>query len=279
MQVPRTASRERAPPSEATQPGRPFTASLRFTSLHDVVYILVWSFIALFVAWLTAKHREVVASLRNNEAKLEEAQRVAHVGYWENDLDTDRITWSDEIYHILGLRPNEDSPTAAEFQERIHPEDRQLQAEAIARAYRGESRYDIEYRVVRPDGEVRTVRSVGDVVWDASGRPCRAFGVVQDITERKRAQEALWASERKYRILMNSLMRGMPCRRGQLRSKRTRMAGRGIREALSVHEGGRCRFSGAIRESGWTRPERVFEPSSHEGTDKERPGLASFTGS
>ena len=79
--------------------------SLRFASLHNVIYILVWSFTALFVAWLTAKHREVVASLRNNEAKLEEAQRVAHVGYWENDLDTDRITWSDEIYHILGPRP------------------------------------------------------------------------------------------------------------------------------------------------------------------------------
>ena len=72
----------------------------------------------------------------------------------------------------------------------IHPEDLQVQAEATARAQRGEAPYDVEYRVIRPDGEVRTVHSIGEVIRDASGRPCRAFGVVQDITDRKRAEEA-----------------------------------------------------------------------------------------
>lgn len=132
-----------------------------------------------------------VRSLRESAAKLDEAQRIARVGYWENDLDTDQITWSDETYRILGLRPKEIRATSSEFQARIHPDDRAYQAEASARAQRGEGRYEVEYRVVRPNGEIRTVHSEGDVIHDASGRAHRAFGVVQDITERKLAERAL----------------------------------------------------------------------------------------
>jgi PAS domain S-box-containing protein len=140
-------------------------------------------------------------ALRESQARLEEAERVAHVGYWENDLDADRITWSDETYRILGLSRRDGFPTLTQFRERIHPEDRQLQAEASARAKRGEGRYDVEYRVIRPDGTVRIVHSVGDVIQDESGRPCRAFGVVQDITERKETEQALRESEELYRFL------------------------------------------------------------------------------
>jgi PAS domain S-box-containing protein len=132
--------------------------------------------------------------LRESEAKLAEAGRIAHVGYWENDLDVDRITWSDETYRILGLAPFERLPAQADFIERIHPEDRQRQAEVTARAQRGDGRYDLEYRIVRPDGEVRTIHSVGDVLADPSGRPRRSFGVVQDITERKETERALQES-------------------------------------------------------------------------------------
>ena len=71
--------------------------------------------------------------------------------------------------------------------------------EALAEALRGGSRYDVDYRVVRPDGTVRIVHSQGDVTRDESGRPCRIFGTVQDITERKRAEEDLRESERRYR--------------------------------------------------------------------------------
>ena len=130
-----------------------------------------------------------------SERKLEEAQRLAHVGYWERDADTDLITWSDETYRIFGMGPRERILNLAQLPELIHREDKQSVVKAVAEALRGGPRYDIEYRVVRPNGEIRLVHSQGDVMRDDSGRPCRMFGTVQDITERQRAEEELRRSE------------------------------------------------------------------------------------
>ena len=130
-------------------------------------------------------------NLRESERKLEEAQRLAHVGYWERDPDTDFITWSDETYRIFGLQPQERTLNLAGLAEMIHPEDLQLMIQAGTEALRGGRRYDVEYRVIRPSGTVRLVQSQGDVLRDESGRPRRIFGTVQDITERKRAEQRL----------------------------------------------------------------------------------------
>ena len=135
----------------------------------------------------------------DREATLEEAQRIAHLGYWDHDLHTDLRTWSDETYRILGLAPQERTITSAVWQDLVHPEDRRMVNEALAEALRGGPRYDVDYRMVRPDGAVRVVHSKGDVTRDESGRPCRIFGTVQDITERKRAEEDLRESEGRYR--------------------------------------------------------------------------------
>jgi PAS domain S-box-containing protein len=134
---------------------------------------------------------EAERALRESEAKLEEAQRLTHVGYWDRDLDTDFITWSDETYRIYGLPPEERIVTISRLLELIHAEDRQMMLEAVAAALRGGPRYDVEYRVVRPNGEVRIVHSQGDVTWDETGRPRRMFGTTQDITERKRVEQRL----------------------------------------------------------------------------------------
>ena len=140
---------------------------------------------------MTARLRETLDGLRQSEARLEEAQRIAHVGHSERDLDTNRITWSDETYRIFGLRPQESAITLAGLEELIHPEDRGFWRAAMAQALFGLPRYDVEYRVIRPDGELRIVHSQGDVMRDEAGRPHRMFGTVQDITERKRAEEGL----------------------------------------------------------------------------------------
>ena len=144
---------------------------------------------------MTARLKETLDGLRRSEARLEEAQRIAHVGYWERDLDTDLLTWSDETYRICGLAPHDRAITFTRLLDLIHPEDRLVAAQAAADAVRGGRRYDVEYRVVRPNGELRTVHSQGDVTRDEQGRPLRMFGTIQDITESKRAAEALRETE------------------------------------------------------------------------------------
>ncbi|MBI4787160.1 MAG: MEDS domain-containing protein [Chloroflexi bacterium] len=130
-------------------------------------------------------------ALRESEQKLAEAQRVAHVGYWDRDTVTERLTWSDETYRIFGITPEERDLTVTRVRELIHPDDRQQVFEAVEQALSGGPRYNAEYRVVRPDGQVRVVHSQGDVTWDDKGYPRRLFGVIQDITERKRAEEQI----------------------------------------------------------------------------------------
>jgi PAS domain S-box-containing protein len=134
-------------------------------------------------------------NLRESEAKLEEAQRIAHAAHGEQDFEVDRIALSEEGYRILGLQPQERALTLAQFQERVHPDDREIRLRAVAAALRGGNRYDVEYRVVRPSGEVRIVHSQGDIIRDDSGRPRRTFGTIQDVTERRQEQEVLQQRE------------------------------------------------------------------------------------
>jgi PAS domain S-box-containing protein len=132
--------------------------------------------------------------VQESKTRLEEAQRIAHVGHWVWDLANDGLTWSDETYRIFGLRPQERPMDVEAFQERIHPEDREFLFRATQDA-RGGERPDLEYRIVRPSGEVRIVHSQGNVMRDVSGQPRQRFGTVQDITDRKRAEETLRRSQ------------------------------------------------------------------------------------
>ncbi len=134
--------------------------------------------------------------LRESQGKLKAAQSTAHVGWWERDFTTDRLTASDEICRIFGVEPPELSNWRERWLQLIHPDDRSRTAEAAAASLlAGSPRYDIEYRVVRPDGSERTVHSQGDVTWDDAGQPLRQFGVLQDITELRKAEKELRARE------------------------------------------------------------------------------------
>ena len=147
---------------------------------------------------------ELSRDLQESKAKLEEAQRVAHVGHWEWDLETDVVVWSDETYRIFGLSPQERPMDLAAVRAMVHPEDRESLYRGVDEDLLVGVRPEAEFRIVRPNGEVRTLHSLtpkrwssmpGDAKRDASGRPYKLFGTVQDVTDRKRAEEALKQSQ------------------------------------------------------------------------------------
>jgi PAS domain S-box-containing protein len=135
------------------------------------------------------------AHLAESNAKLEEAQRITHVGYWEWDLATDCLIWSDETYRIFGLRPQERPMNVDALREMILPEDRDRVFREKEQSVTSGVHHDVEHRIVRPSGEVRVLNSTRAVKKDESGRPTHFYGTVQDITERKRAEEALQQSQ------------------------------------------------------------------------------------
>ncbi|MDH3974074.1 MAG: PAS domain-containing protein [Deltaproteobacteria bacterium] len=129
--------------------------------------------------------------LRKSEARLAEAQQIAHVGHWEWDLNRDKLHWSDEVYRILGFRPREFEPTYEAFLRSVHPDDREALEKAVNKALKEGKAYNKEHRIVLPDGTERIVNEVGKVFYDDAPKPIRMMGTVLDITEGKRAEKEL----------------------------------------------------------------------------------------
>jgi PAS domain S-box-containing protein len=137
-------------------------------------------------------------ALQRSEKSLAEAQRTAHIGNWEYEVEEDRARWSDEMYRIFGFSPSEFVPTYKAYLSLLHPDDKEFMRRSVREAlYRGGQRRDIEYRIVRPDGAVRSVYTEYEVLRDESGKPKRLVGTVHDVTERKRAEDEIKEANRR----------------------------------------------------------------------------------
>ncbi|MGZ6563940.1 MAG: PAS domain S-box protein [Solirubrobacteraceae bacterium] len=129
--------------------------------------------------------------LRDSRERLAEAERVAQIGSWEWDIARDRVNWSDGLFHIYGLTAEEFDPTRDGAEKRVYSDDRQRVRDTLQKAITARSSFTLEYRAVRTDGRVRTLRNRGEVVVDEAGEPIRVVGIAQDITDAELAREAL----------------------------------------------------------------------------------------
>ena len=135
--------------------------------------------------------RESERKLRESEARLAEAQRISHSGSWDWNIEENLLLWSDEIYRIFGLAPQEFSATYEAFLDSVHPDDRDMVRDAVDAAIYNKEVYSIDHRIVKPDGTIRYVHEQGEVTYNRKDDPIQMMGTVQDITERIQAETLL----------------------------------------------------------------------------------------
>ena len=138
-----------------------------------------------------AERRRAAEKLEENRRFLLEAQRVAHLGFWVWDIVENVVTWSDELYRIYGLNPEEFGASYEGFLDRIHPDDRERVRGLVDGSYQNRTPLDFYHRIVRSDGTICTLHAHGEVTTDEANNPIRMVGTALDVTELVKAEEEI----------------------------------------------------------------------------------------
>jgi len=153
------------------------------------------------------RRKQVETLLRNSEARLNAAERIAHLGSWEMDVETGRLEWSEEMFRIFETDRDSFGASYAAFLEAIHPDDREAVNNAYTHSLETRQPYGIEHRLLFPDGRIKWVYEQCESTFSEDGTPLRSLGTVQDITERKLAAQTEFELLQQNRDLVRQLMR------------------------------------------------------------------------
>jgi PAS domain S-box-containing protein len=150
------------------------------------------------------QRKQAEDALEESERRLRQAQAYANLGYWTLESDLSSMTWSDEIYRILGLEPSV-RPCVPSAKTVIHPDDADALGSSLATSLRAGREHSFEYRVLRPDGELRWISCKGSPMFDGDGNSVRLSGILQDITERKLSEERIRQSLKEKEVLLREI--------------------------------------------------------------------------
>ncbi|MEB3281529.1 MAG: GAF domain-containing protein [Lyngbya sp.] len=168
--------------------GNPIWLDTHKIPLHDVEGNLIG---ILSTYEDITERKQAEEKLRASEASLATAQRVAHVGNWELDIATQKITWSEELFRIFGRDPAQAEPRYRELIKQIHPQDRRLWQHHVRQFLKFGKSTEFDCRIIRPDGSIRHIEARGQGIFKGQKQLIRAVGTTLDITERKRSEQAL----------------------------------------------------------------------------------------
>ena len=177
-----------------------------------------------------SERRRQETELRYQQSQLEEIERVFRLGTWERDIVNDRPKWSKQLLRIFGFPPDAADFGYATVLERVHPDDRQRVDGAVKQTLQTGAPYDMVFRIVRPDGSVRTIHAAGVAVPGANGRAERMAGTCQDITEAYEAEQRLKRLNRTYRTISR-------CNHHLIRARDEKSLAQGLCDTM-VEEGG-----------------------------------------
>jgi PAS domain S-box-containing protein len=130
-----------------------------------------------------------------NQQLLQQAERIASLGSWETDLKTNVTIWSDELFHIFGMLPADGAPTTQQRLSIVHPDDLDRVLAVMKKVVEEKGEFDLEFRSVQPNGNIRIIHSQGQVITNHLGEAEKLIGVVHDITNQKQAEEKLRQQE------------------------------------------------------------------------------------
>jgi diguanylate cyclase (GGDEF)-like protein/PAS domain S-box-containing protein len=175
----------------------PVEMNIKFVALPKKNYIVA---VARDISW----REQTEHALKESERQLAEAQRVARLGSWEWNITTNKVTWSEEVYRLFGISPEEFDARYEAFLKFVHPEDREMLDRAVKQSVAEKKPYNIDARIVRPDGTPWIMYARGEVIYDEADNPILMRGVLQDITERKQAEAALRENEKLLRTIIDA---------------------------------------------------------------------------